>query len=85
MLTATVTIEILERLQKIPFIEEIEIIEQPDGVEADLSLRIHTIPFIEEQQRSIVTNTIVAWEMQELERTGEMPGIYWEWAQNHYA
>ncbi len=85
MLTATVTIEILERLQKIPFIEEIEIIEQPDGVEADLSLRLHTIPFIEEQQRSIVTSTIVAWEMQELERTGEMPGIYWEWVQNHYA
>jgi hypothetical protein len=79
MLTATLAVELFEQLKKIPFIEEIDIVEQPHDVEADLSLRIHTFPGMK-KDRSLVTHTVVEWAMQELERTGEMPGIYWEWA-----
>jgi hypothetical protein len=84
MLTASLAIEILQRLKNIPFIQEIEIIQPPSDVEADLSLRIHTTPHLE-RKRSVVTDTIVDWEMEELLRTGEMPGVYWEWAQNPYS
>jgi hypothetical protein len=79
MLTATNTIEILQRLKNLAFLQEIEVIEQPYDVEADLSLRLHASPFLD-QYRNVVIDTIVDWEMEELERTGEMPGIYWEWA-----
>jgi hypothetical protein len=84
MLTATLTVELFQRLKQIPFIQEIEIIEQPYDVESDLALRLHTLPHAE-QERKLVTKTIVAWEMEELVKTGEMPGIYWEWAQNPYS
>jgi uncharacterized protein (UPF0332 family) len=74
----------LQRLKKIPFVQEIEIIEQPYDVEADISLRVHTLPDMK-RNRSDITETIVAYEMEELVKTGEMPGIYWEWAQNPYS
>jgi hypothetical protein len=84
MFTATQAIELFQRLKKIPFVQEIEIIEQPYDVEADISLRVHTLPDMK-RNCSDITETIVAYEMEELVKTGEMPGIYWEWAQNPYS
>jgi hypothetical protein len=84
MFTATLAIELFQRLKKIPFVQEIEIIEQPYDVEADISMRVHTLPDMK-RNRSDIIDTIVAWEMEELVKTGEMPGIYWEWAQNPYS
>ncbi|QWK20611.1 MAG: hypothetical protein KNN13_04650 [Hydrogenobacter thermophilus] len=74
------TSEILEKLRKLPFVKDIEILpELPEDVDAQLGIRIKLSEDAEKYPAGkIIAELIneISWE--EFEQSGRYPSIYWE-------
>jgi len=72
------TIEILSRLKTLPFVSDLEIINPPDNVEADLGVLIK-VRNKTSSDGLTVSGIISDMQWKVFDETGELPGIYWDW------
>ncbi len=80
MLKVEWTFEVLEKVKKLPFVEDVEILtELPEDVEADLGIRVKLTKGADKYPVGRMISEIlneISWK--EFESSGRYPAVYWE-------